>query len=78
LDDVTDANATDDLLFLESWEANSVFSVAAVLRASQIRRANPCLAAQIRTELRRRQRAHSAGLGGRGLDSAYIALPSLD
>ena len=54
LDDVTDAHATEDLLFLESWEANSVFSVATVLRASQIRRANPCLAAEIRTELRRR------------------------
>ena len=54
LDDVTDAHATEDLLFLESWEANSVFSVATVLRASQVRRANPCLAAAIRAELRRR------------------------
>jgi hypothetical protein len=54
LDDVTDSHATEDLLFLESWEANSVVSVATVLRASQIHRANPCLAPEIRAELRRR------------------------
>jgi hypothetical protein len=54
LGEVTDAHAAEDLLFLESWEANSVFSVATVLRASQVRRANPHLAAEIRAELRRR------------------------
>jgi hypothetical protein len=54
LDEVTNARAAADLLFLEPWDANSVFSVATVLRASQVRRANPCLAAAIRAELRRR------------------------
>jgi hypothetical protein len=51
LDEVTDARAAADLLFLESWETNSIFSVATILRASQVRRANPCLAAEIRAEL---------------------------
>jgi hypothetical protein len=54
LGEVTDARTAADLLFLESWEATSVFSVATVLRASQVRRANPFLAAAIRAELRRR------------------------
>jgi hypothetical protein len=53
LREVTDARATADLLFLEAWETSSVFFVATVLRARQVRRTNPCLAAEIRAELRR-------------------------
>ena len=41
-----------DLLFLEMWEMQSALDVAATLRAGQIRRANPALAAELRAELR--------------------------
>lgn len=44
-----------DLLFLEAWETAPVANVAATLRAGQIRRANPVLAAEIRAELRQRR-----------------------
>ena len=47
-----DIATADDLIFLETWEASSVPGIAATLRASQIRRANPLLAAEIRAELR--------------------------
>lgn len=40
-----------DLLFLEAWERAPAPSVAATLRVSQIRRANPDLAAAIRAEI---------------------------
>jgi hypothetical protein len=40
-----------DLLFLEAWESDPAADVAATLRAGQIRRANPKLAAEIRAEL---------------------------
>lgn len=43
-----------DLLFLEYWQTQRLPGVAACLRASQIRRANPALAAQIQEELSRR------------------------
>jgi hypothetical protein len=42
-----------DLLFLELWESRPPPEVAATLRASQIRRGNPYLAAEIRAEIRR-------------------------
>jgi len=42
-----------DLLFLEAWEAQLADGVAAILRARQIRRANPALAVGIRGELAR-------------------------
>jgi hypothetical protein len=45
--------AVDDLLFLESWEANPLPGAGAALRVGQLRRANPRLAAEIRAELRR-------------------------
>ncbi|MDQ2805048.1 MAG: hypothetical protein M3Y41_21110 [Pseudomonadota bacterium] len=45
--------AAADLLFLECWEAQSALGIAATLRAAQIRRANPRLAAEIRAELHR-------------------------
>lgn len=43
--------AQDDLLFLEAWEMRSCSSLGATLRAQQLRRANPDLAAAIRAEL---------------------------
>jgi hypothetical protein len=45
--------AVADLLFLEAWEAQLADGVAAILRARQIRRANPTLAGGIRSELAR-------------------------
>ncbi len=50
---VRDEASAADLLFLECWEAWPAYGVAATLRASQIRRANPRLAAEIRAELNR-------------------------
>jgi hypothetical protein len=45
-------SAVSDLLFLEAWEMHPQADIASTLRAGQIRRANPLLAEQIRTELR--------------------------
>ncbi len=47
-----DENAAGDLLFLERWEICPLPGSAAALRVSQIRRANPELAAAIRQELK--------------------------
>ena len=44
----------EDLHFLEDWEADPRPEVGIVLRARQIRRANPTLAAEIRAELTQR------------------------
>ena len=49
---VRDANSAADLIFLERWELSAIPGVAAALRASQLRRANPGLAAEIRAELK--------------------------
>ncbi len=49
-----DAVTASDLLFLEAWEAAPSANIAATLRAGQIRRANPVLAAEIRAELSRK------------------------
>lgn len=56
-----DATSVSDLLFLESWEAQELPDIASTLRAGQIRRANPQLAAEIRAELR----GDPSGLSGR-------------
>ncbi len=48
-----------DLLFLEAWEIRPSAHLGATLRASQIRRANPSLAAEIDAELK-------AGVRGSG------------
>ena len=40
-----------DLLFLENWRTHGPSGIAAVLRAGQLRRANPVLAAAIDREL---------------------------
>lgn len=47
-----DHTSQADLLFLERWEQRAIPGTAAALRAGQIRRANPVLAAEIRAELR--------------------------
>jgi len=51
---VNDEAAAADLLFLEHWETARGSDIAAMLRAGQIRRANPVLAAEIHDELTRR------------------------
>lgn len=47
-----DPGARADLLFLEEWQRNARPNLAATLRAGQIRRANPGLAAAIERELK--------------------------
>jgi hypothetical protein len=42
----------DDLLFLEAWEMHPSSNLGVTLKASQIRRANPGLAAAIGAELK--------------------------
>ena len=44
-------SAIDDLLFLEAWERDPAPGLGAVRRAGQIRRANPAVAAAIRSEI---------------------------
>jgi hypothetical protein len=51
---VNDAVSASDLLFLEAWELDGSSHPAALLRAKQIRRANPTLVAEIKEELRNR------------------------
>ena len=51
--------AIADLLFLEAWERDPSGHAGATLRAGQIRRANPALAAEIRAEV---QSAHKLAL----------------
>ncbi len=52
LRDEHDPRARSDLLFLEAWEIRRPSDLAATLRASQIRRANPGLVAEIERELK--------------------------
>jgi hypothetical protein len=47
-----DPRMRSDLLFLEAWEMHRPVNLGATLRASQIRRANPDLAAAIERELK--------------------------
>ncbi len=54
LQQVRDEAVAADLLFLEDWQMQRHPDIAASLRASQIRRANPVLAAEIHAELNRR------------------------
>ncbi len=51
---VKDSRVADDLLFLEAWEIRPSSHLGTTLRASQIRRANPALAAEIDAELKAR------------------------
>ena len=54
LQQVHDEGAVADLLFLEYLQTQRSSDIAACLRAGQIRRANPALAAEIHAELTRR------------------------
>jgi hypothetical protein len=58
LRDVLDPHVRSDLLFLEAWEMHRPPNLGATLRASQIRRANPDLAAAIERELKGGFRLH--------------------
>jgi hypothetical protein len=51
LQEVRDEASAADLIFLEDWEIQRHHGIAACLRAGQIRRANPVLAAAIHAEL---------------------------
>ena len=55
LGSVHDPLAAADLIYLDNWEIASIPGVAAALRASQLRRANPELAAEIRAEVSARK-----------------------
>lgn len=48
---VRDGSAMSDWLFLERWELAPSPGAASALRVTQIRRANPALAAAVRAEL---------------------------
>jgi hypothetical protein len=52
LQGVNNSAAAADLLFLEAWEMQRSSNLGLILRASQIRRANPGLAAAIDAELK--------------------------
>ena len=54
---LADRRQTEDLLFLERWEISPLGGAASALRIQQLRRANPELAAAIRTELATLRRA---------------------
>ena len=54
LQTVRDETVAADLLFLEEWWTQRRPAIADCLRASQIRRANPALAEEIRAELNSR------------------------
>ena len=53
LENSNNSDKEADLLFLEAWEMQPTNLLGATLRASQIRRANPELAAAINAELKR-------------------------
>jgi len=52
LQGVRNSQIEADLLFLEAWEMHPSSHLGVTLRASQIRRANPALAAAIDAELK--------------------------
>ena len=52
LQGVNNSQVEADLLFLEAWEMQPSSHLGVTLRASQIRRANPLLAAAIDAELK--------------------------
>jgi hypothetical protein len=59
LEGARDARMEADLLFLEAWEIRPSSHLGVTLRAGQIRRANPGLAAEIDAELRAKVRGSS-------------------
>ncbi len=51
LENTRDSSVMADLMFLECWETNAMPGAAAALRVTQIRRANPLLAAAVHAEI---------------------------
>ncbi len=60
LDTTNDSSVVADLLFLERWERSAMPGAAAALRMTQIRRANPVLAAAVHAELEANRQLSSA------------------
>jgi hypothetical protein len=60
LQEAHDPRVRSDLLFLEAWEMHRPANLAATLRASQIRRANPDLVEAIERELKAGKQAVKA------------------
>lgn len=56
LEGVKDPRQAEDILFLEAWERAPSADLGVTLRAGQIRRANPGLAAEIGAELKKQAR----------------------
>jgi hypothetical protein len=54
LQSINNSQAENDLLLLEAWEMQPSPNLGVTLRVSQIRRANPGLAAAIEVELKTR------------------------
>jgi hypothetical protein len=54
LQNANNSRLEEDLLFLEAWEMHPCPDLGVTLKASQIRRANPDLAAAIDAELKAR------------------------
>jgi hypothetical protein len=52
LQNINNSRIEEDLLFLEAWEMHPSSNLGVTLKASQIRRANPDLAAAIDAELK--------------------------
>ena len=52
LQNANNSRLEEDLLFLEAWEMHPSSNLGVTLKASQIRRANPDLAAAIDAELK--------------------------
>ncbi len=55
LSEARDEASIADLLFLERWESKPIHGAGVALRVSQIRRANPALAAAVRAEIAARR-----------------------
>jgi hypothetical protein len=64
LQGVNDSVVEADLLFLEAWELQPSPNLGLTLRVSQIRRANPDLAAAIDAELKGRPTFSARPAGG--------------
>lgn len=74
--DEDNRRTAEDLLFLERWEIHPVPGPAAALRVSQIRRANPELAAAIRNELTASRRNKETNLGSENSNLAVACHPN--
>jgi hypothetical protein len=67
LQGVNDSQLEADLLFLEAWEMQPSPNLGVTLKANQIRRANPKLAAAIDAELRAGRNAPHRAAGNQAV-----------